>query len=93
MAALARNSVDTTSYDFPAQSTQHLTVVKDTMAVLIPNLPVVGYATAILEGMNKTILVGDVGVESVAFKASFDPARHKGDAFFVCSRCLWRGRG
>ena len=73
MAALARNSIDTTSYDFCTKHTQHLTVVENTVAVLFPSLPVVGYAVTILEGMNKAILVGDVGVESVALKASFNP--------------------
>jgi|SRR6266508_3628507 len=73
MAALARNSIDTTSYDFCTKHTQHLTVVENTVAVLFPSLPVVGYAITILEGMNKAILVSDVGVESVALKASFNP--------------------
>jgi hypothetical protein len=74
MAALARNSLDTTSYDFCTQHTQHLTVVENTVAVLIPSLPVIGNAATILEGVNEPILVGDVGVESVALKASFNPA-------------------
>ena len=88
MAALASNSVDTTSYDLCTCDTQHLTDVENTVAVLVPSLPVVGYAATILEGMNKAILVGDVGVESVALEASFNPAWHEGGAFFLCSGSL-----
>ncbi len=74
MAALARNTEDTTSYDLCTEDTHHLAVVENTMAVLFPSLPVVGYAETILEGMDKAILVGDVGIESVALKAIFNPA-------------------
>ena len=73
MAALTSDLVNTTSYDLCTQPTHHLTVVENTMAVLLPSLPVVSHATAILERMNKAIHVGHVGVESVALQASFDP--------------------
>ena len=92
MAALAGDGIDATSYDFSTQETQHLTVVENTVAILFPSLPVVGYAKTILEGMNEAILVGDVGVEPVPLKASFNPAWHEGSAFFRCSRRLCRGR-
>jgi hypothetical protein len=36
------------------------------VAVLFPSLPVVAYAATILEGMNKAIHIGDIGIESVA---------------------------
>jgi len=91
MAALARNTCDTTRYDSRTRNTQHLTVVENTMAVLFPRLPVVGYAATVLKGMNKAILVDDVGVKSVALKASFDPAGHEGGAVFSCSRGFCRG--
>jgi len=92
MAALAGNCIDTASYDPCTRDTQHLTVVENTVAVLFPSLPVVGYAFTILEGMNKAILVGDVGVESVALKTSFNPACNESGAFFLCSRRLSWGR-
>jgi hypothetical protein len=92
MAALARNTRDTTSYDLCTQHAQHLTVVENTMAVLFPSLPVVGYAATILEGMDKAVLVGDVGKESVALKAEFNPACDEGGAFFHCTGHLCRGR-
>ena len=59
-------------------------VVEHTMAVLFPSLPVVGYSAAILEGVDATIHIGDVGVESVAIKTGFNPARREGYALILC---------
>jgi len=90
MAALAGDSIDTTSYDLCTQHAQHLTVVENTMAVLFPSLPVVGYAATILEGMHKAVLVSDVGMESVALKAKFNPACDEGGGFPHRTRQLCR---
>ena len=92
MAALAGNSIDTTSYDPCTHNTHHLTVVKNTMAVLFPSLPIVGYAATILEGMDKAVHVGDVGMESVAPKASFNPACDEGGGFSHRTRHLMSGK-
>ena len=62
------------------------------MAVLLPSLPVVGYATAILEGMDESIHILNIGVESVSLEASFDPASHEGGAIFLRSCCCFRGK-
>ena len=84
-AALASNTLDTTSYDKFTNFTQHLAVIENTMAILLPSLPVVSYATAILEGMDESIHVLNIGVESVSLEASFDPACHVGGTFFLRS--------
>ena len=90
MAALASNSRDATRYDKFTVLTQHLAVVENTMAVLLPGLPVVGYATAMLECMDESIHVLNVGVESISLEASFDPACHEGGALFLRSRHYFR---
>jgi hypothetical protein len=90
MAALAGNTPNTTSYDEFTSFTNHLAVVKNTMAILLPSLPVVGYAAAILEGMDESIHVLNVGVESVSLKASFDPFCHEGGSIFLRSCFCFR---
>ena len=83
MTALASNSRDATRYDPCTSYTFHLAVVENTMAVLLPSLPVAGYATATLEGMDESIHVLNVGVESVASEAVFAPASHEGGALLL----------
>ena len=90
MAVLASNFRNATRYDKFTSLTQHLAVVENSMAVLLPSLPVVGYATAMLEGMDESIHVLNVGVESVALEAGFDPFCHEGGAFLCSRRCYER---
>ena len=91
-AALASNTLDTTSYDEFTSLTQHLAVVENTMAVFLPSLPVVGYAAAVLEGMDESIHVLNIGVKSVALEASFDPSCHEGGSTILRSRryFIWK---
>ena len=91
MTVLASDSRDATRYDPCTSYTFYLAVVENTMAVLLPSLPVVGYATATLEGMDESIHVLNVGVESVASEASLTPASHEGGAIFLRSCRYFRG--
>ena len=70
--------------------TQHLAVVENTMAVLLPSLPVAGYAAAILEGMDESIHVFNVGVEPVALEAGFDPSCYEGGSAILRSGRYFR---
>ena len=92
MTVLASNSRDATRYDPCTSYTFYLTVVENTMAVLLPGLPIAGYATALLEGMNESIHILNIGVESVAPEASFAPASHESGAFFLrsCRYFIWK---
>jgi hypothetical protein len=60
------------------------------MAVLLPSLPVAGYAAAILEGMDESIHVLNVGVESISLEASFDPACYEGGAIVRSHRYMMK---
>jgi hypothetical protein len=86
MTALASNSRDATRYDPCTSYTFYLAVVENTVAVLLPSLPVAGYAAAILKGMDESIHVLNVGVEPVASEACFAPASHKGGAVLISRR-------
>jgi len=80
--------MNTTANNPCSRNPRDFAIVEHTMAVLVPVLPVVSDAAAVLEGMDKVDAVDAGVVEPVASESSFLPAADEGGPAGDCgARC------
>lgn len=91
MTVLPRHRADSTADDSRARDPKYLAVVEDEMIAVLPALPVVGDASAVLKRVDETIAVDASEGEAVPLESGFDPASDEGslalrggDVFVVC---------
>jgi len=88
VAILSSNRMNTAANNPRSRNPRDFAVVKHTMAVLIPVLPVVGDAAAVLEGMDKVDAIDAGVIEPVASESSLLPATDEGGLACDCgARC------